>query len=170
LEFYSNNYGTETRVSFLSVGADMADLGVNVGTGVVGNDVIGTINGEQAFGLGNVLLPPLNSPGEGLSLTIGPGVTTARVEFSRSFASGLISMINTFKASNGIINERDKNIRNDIDKVENDRANLERRSDAYRARLQSQFMAMEMIVRSLNNTGRFLDGILDRLPFTASKK
>jgi flagellar hook-associated protein 2 len=31
----------------------------------------------------------------------------------------------------------------------------------------SQVQAMEAIVRSLNSTGSFLDGILDRLPFTA---
>ena len=44
---------------------------------------------------------------------------------------------------------------------------LERRSEAYRARLMAQFQAMESIVRALNTTGGFLDGIVDRLPFTA---
>jgi len=58
-------------------------------------------------------------------------------------------------------------INTDISKVDKDVEALDRRSEAYRARLQAQFSAMESIVRSLNSTGDFLDGILDRLPFTA---
>lgn len=169
LEFTSNAYGATSIVTFDTVGADMGDLGIAAGAGVAGQNVAGTIDGEVAFGYGNVLLPALNTPAEGLGLTIAPGVTEATVGFSRGFAGGLDSILNNFLANNGLIKAREDNIKDDLETVDEDRQALERRSDAYRARLQSQFLAMESIVNSLNTTGNFLDGILDRLPFTAKQ-
>ncbi len=169
LEFTSNAYGEASVVTFDSVGADMADLGIATGAGVTGKNVAGTIGGEAGFGYGNVLLPALRTPAEGLGLTIAPGVTEATVNFSRGLAGGLNSILDNFLANNGLIKAREGNIKQDLSAVAEDREALERRSEAYRARLQSQFLAMESIVNSLNNTGSFLDGILDRLPFTARK-
>lgn len=169
LEFTSKAYGATSVVTFAAVGADMADLGIAAAAGVAGQNVAGTIDGEVAFGYGNVLLPALNTPAEGLRLTIAPGVTGATVGFSRGFAGGLDSILNNFLANNGLIKAREDNIKDDLENVDEDRRALERRSDAYRARLQSQFLAMESIVNSLNTTGSFLDGILDRLPFTAKQ-
>jgi flagellar hook-associated protein 2 len=76
-------------------------------------------------------------------------------------------MINDYLKTSGLIKEREANINKDIDNVKDDEETLNRRSEAYRARLMAQFQAMESIVRGLNSTGDFLDGILDRLPFTA---
>ncbi|HEY7885156.1 MAG TPA: flagellar filament capping protein FliD, partial [Cellvibrionaceae bacterium] len=170
LEFTSNSYGLNSIVSFTNVGADMADLGVNTGVGQAGANVAGTIDGVAGFGFGNVLLPALRTPAEGMGLTIAPGVTNATISFSRGLSGGLTNIVNSFLASNGLIKGREDNIKDGLEKVVDDRASLDRRTEAYRLRLENQFMAMEMIVRSLNNTGTFLDGILDRLPFTASKK
>jgi flagellar hook-associated protein 2 len=100
-------------------------------------------------------------------MTIQPGATTGTITFSRGFAGGLTNLINDYLKTSGLIKEREGNINKDIGKVEKDEVALDRRSEAYRARLMSQFQAMEAIVRSLNSTGSFLDGILDRLPFTA---
>lgn len=169
LEFTSNAYGESSVVSFDAATADMADLGIAAGAGVAGQNVAGTINGENAFGHGNVLLPALRAPAEGLGLTIAPGVTEATVSFSRGMAGELNSLLNTFLASNGLIKMREDNIKDDLSSVSEDRTALERRSEAYRLRLQNQFVAMESIINSLNSTGNFLDGILDRLPFTAKK-
>lgn len=167
LEFTSNAYGAASRVSFTSVGADMADLGISVGTGVIGKDVVGTVDGEAAFGFGNVLLPALGSKAEGLSMTVMPGVTEATISFSRGFAGQMDNLVNDFLKTSGLIKARETNITKDIDRVKDDTEALGRRSEAYRLRLQSQFTAMEAIVRSLNTTSSFLDGLVDRLPFTA---
>jgi flagellar hook-associated protein 2 len=102
-----------------------------------------------------------------LSMTVQPGATSGTITFSRGFAGSMTSMINDYLKTSGLIKDREGNINKDIDKVEKDEEALNRRSEAYRARLMSQFQAMESIVRSLNSTGDFLDGILDRLPFTA---
>ena len=72
--FTSREYGSSSKVSFSSVGADMANLGVTDAlTGTVGKDVVGTINGKAGFGAGEVLLPDLESDAYGLNLSIRPG-------------------------------------------------------------------------------------------------
>ncbi|MGM8227538.1 flagellar filament capping protein FliD [Cellvibrio sp. ARAG 10.3] len=167
LEFTSNAYGAASNVSFTSVGADMADLGISAGIGTAGKDVAGTVDGVTAFGFGNILLPAIGSKAEGLSMVVTPGVTNATIGFSRGFAGQMDSLINDFLKNSGLIKGRETNINKEIDNVEEDMEQVERRSEAYRLRLQSQFIAMESIVRSLNNTGSFLDGLVDRLPFTS---
>jgi len=113
------------------------------------------------------LLPALNTKAEGLSMTVQPGTTSGSITFSRGFAGTMTTMINDYLKTSGLIKEREANINKDIDNVKDDEETLNRRSEAYRARLMAQFQAMESIVRGLNSTGDFLDGILDRLPFTA---
>lgn len=69
--------------------------------------------------------------------------------------------------NNGVLDTRESNLTTRIDRLDDDKDKVERRIEAYQARLQAQFLAMERIVNSLNSSGGFLDGILDRLPFTA---
>ncbi len=167
LEFVSDEYGSGTNVSISAIGADTSELGLSVENGSAGTDVGGTVDGAAAFGFGRVLLPALNSDAEGLKMLIQPGASSATLNFSRGFSGDLTGLIDSFLSNNGLISEREDNIADTLDDVEDDRESLERRTEAYRARLKSQFLAMELIVNNLNNTGSFLDGILDRLPFTA---
>lgn len=167
LVFTSDTYGSSSKIEFTAISSDMSDLGISLGAGVSGTDVGGTVAGKAAFGYGNVLLPALGTDAEGLSMTIQPGATGGTITFSRGFAGGLSNLVNDYLKSSGVIKDRETTINKDIKKVADDEVALNRRSDAYRARLMSQFQAMESIVRSLNSTGDFLDGILDRLPFTA---
>lgn len=167
LSFLSDSYGASSNVEFTAVGADLADLGISVGAGTAGKDVAGTVDGVEAFGYGNVLLPSLGSKAEGLSLTVQPGATSGNINFSRGFAGGLTSIVNDFLKTSGLIKEREGTITKEIERVEESEETLNRRSEAYRARLMAQFTAMESIVRSLNTTGGFLEGLNDRLPFTA---
>lgn len=169
LVFTSAAYGATSNVGFAAVSEHMlADLGMSNGVVVTaGTDVVGTVDGVAAFGSGNVLLPAIGSKAEGLSMLIEPGTTSGTLNFTRGFAGGLSSLVNEFLKTSGLISEREKNIDKDIKRVANDEEVLNRRSEAYRARLMAQFQAMESIVRSLNTTGGFLDGLVDRLPFTA---
>lgn len=167
LTFTSDAYGASSNVEFTAASAGMADLGVGIGVGTAGKDVAGTVDGVAAFGFGNVLLPALGSKAEGLSLTVQPGATTGSINFTRGFAGSMTSLVNDFLKTSGLIKERETTITKDIERVEQDEETLTRRSDAFRARLMAQFQAMESIVRSLNSTGDFLDGIVDRLPFTS---
>ncbi len=167
LVFTSDAYGASSKVEISAISTDMADIGISLGAGTAGTNVGGTVNGEAAFGYGNVLLPALGSKAEGLSMTVQPGAGTGTITFSRGFAGAMTNLVNDYIKSSGLIKERETSVNKDIAKVEKDEEALNRRSEAYRARLMAQFQAMESIVRALNSTGDFLDGILDRLPFTA---
>jgi flagellar hook-associated protein 2 len=167
LVFQSDAYGSSSKVAFTAVGDDMADLGLAIAAGTNGTDVGGTVGGVAAFGYGNVLLPGIGSKAEGLSMTVQPGATTGSITFSRGFAGSITTLVDDYLKSSGVIKERETSINKDIKKVGTDEEALTRRSDAYRARLMAQFQAMETIVRSLNSTGDFLDGLVDRLPFTS---
>lgn len=165
--FGSDSYGASSNVEFTAASTAMADVGIAIGVGTAGKDVAGTIDGVAAFGYGNVLLPGIGSKAEGLSLLVQPGATSSSINFTRGFAGSLTSLVNDFLKTSGLIKERETVITKDIARVATDTETLNRRSDAFRARLMAQFQAMESIVRSLNSTGNFLDGIVDRLPFTS---
>ncbi len=167
LVFTSDVYGSSSKVGFAVVGDDMGELGITQRSGTTGTDVGGTVGGVAAFGYGNILLPAIGSKAEGLSMIVQPGTTSGSITFSRGFSGTMTNLINEFLKSSGTIKERETNITKDIKNVSKAEEDLARRSEAYRARLMAQFQAMESIVRSLNSTGDFLDGILDRLPFTS---
>src|SRR5690606_23349553 len=175
LTFTSKAYGANSKVSIIDAsGAMTSDFGIGVKDGqeTAGKDVAGTVDGVAAFGSGNVLLPALGSKAEGLSMVISGNVeegAEATINFSRGFAGQMDTLINNFLKSSGLIAGREENITKGIKDVKDDTEVMERRSEAFRARLESQFIAMEAIVRSLNNTSSFLDGLNDRLPFTSKK-
>ncbi len=145
----------------------MDELGLSVATGTSGVDVAGTVGGVTAFGYGNVLLPAIGSKAEGLSMHISPGATSGNITFSKGFATSFNELLDNYTKSSGLIKNRETNINKDLEKVKEDEKVLDRRTESYKARLQAQFAAMEAIVRSLKSIGTSLDGILDRLPFTA---
>jgi len=166
-EITSNAYGAKSKISVLGAGAKAADLGLAAGTSTAGKDVAGTVNGVAGFGIGQVLLPELNSPAAGLSLIIEPGATTSTVEFSRGFGEELNQLIDNYLETNGIFATREASITQELAGLEDDQSRLDARSEAYYDRLLSQFLAMERIVASLSGSGSAIEDIGKRLPFTS---
>ncbi|UTA49474.1 flagellar filament capping protein FliD [Simiduia sp. 21SJ11W-1] len=169
LVFTSSAFGSSSLVSITTAGADAADLGLSVATGVAGTNVAGTINGEEGFGLGDVLLPAIGSNAYGLKLKVLPGATSATVDFSRGVGDGLDQLLADFLSSQGPVKTREKGINESLGDLDEDQMKLDRRSEAYQARLQAQFIAMEAIVDQLNSTRDYLGSVLDNLPFTAKR-
>ena len=163
LEFTSNTYGASSNVAFSALSADMADMGISEVAGTAGTDVAGTVGGVAAFGYGDVLLPAIGSKAEGLSMRVTPGATSGNINFSRGFAGTFTNLIDNFLKTNGLIKNHEKSISQQVEKVKVDETALDKRSNAYRARLQAQFSAMESIVRSLKSTGSFLTGAFKAL-------
>ncbi|SEG58556.1 MULTISPECIES: flagellar filament capping protein FliD [Marinobacterium] len=171
--FESREFGQDSKVTLSLQGADMASIGLGATSAITaenGQDVKGTINGVAAFGSGNVLLPELSSDAYGLNLTVSPGAAGTGpfdISFSRGVAGTMDSLLSRFMSNEGVIALREENMSNQLDGLEEDRDELDRRMERYEARLSAQFLAMEQIVSSLNDTGDSLEGLLDRLPFTA---
>ena len=172
LQLVSREYGSASKVSFDATGADFAaQTGLSTASASTsGVDVAGTINGETAFGSGNVLLPKIDSDPYGLNLTVKEGASGAfSITYSRGLAGELTSLIDSFLSGSGIISTREENMNKQLDGIVDDQENLDRKMTIYESRLTEQYLAMERIIASLQQTGDSLNGILDRLPFTASK-
>ncbi len=166
----SKRYGAASGVDIVSASEMFGSaLGLDVGTGTAGVDVKGTVDGVEAFGLGNVLLPKLGEPAEGLSLVIGDNATTSTVEFSRGFAGEFEEQIKQFLQSNGLIDSRETELNRQLTDLDIKEEQLDRKMSIFQERLMRQFVAMERILNSLNSQGGFLEGLIDRLPFTAKK-
>jgi flagellar hook-associated protein 2 len=167
-EITSRTYGAKSNVSVTDVGSNAADLGLGAGSSSAGKDVEGTWDGVTGFGVGNVLLPKLDTDPYGLSLIVQPGAPTTTITYSRGFGSELSLLIDSYLESNGILDNRESTLQSEIDELDEDQSTLDRRMDAFHERLMAQFLAMERIVNSLNSSGSALDDIAKRLPFTAS--
>lgn len=169
----SRAWGSDSKVDILASGAGMDALGFDAanGTSTAGTDVVGTIDGVEAFGSGNILLPDLKSELSGMSIRIAPGAAAAdpaTITHSRGFANELNNILDSFLDNRGLIATRESNINDRLDDIDEDRDQLDTRMEMRRAQLESQYLAMERIIRSLNSTSSSLDGLVERLPFTAS--
>ncbi len=171
LQFESRQYGTSSKVIFSDQGTGLDNLGFGAaqGTASIGSAVAGTINGESAFGAGNILLPEIGSDLAGLSLRITPGATTATITHSRGFGVELNNLLDEFLSNSGLISDREASIESKLEDIKDDRLSLDARMEKRFALLQAQFIQMEAILGTLSTTSDSLDGLLDRLPFTATK-
>ncbi len=171
--FVSGSTGASSAVSLSSVGTSSNQLGISGGVslsgtvngGTAGINVAGTVNGVAGFGSGNVLLPALGQPGESLALLIGENATSApaTINFSRGFGGELELLIDQFLNNTGVITLRETSLRSDLEDLDTDQSRLDRRIEAYQERLTSQFIAMESIVRSLQQSSSFLDSFVNSL-------
>lgn len=169
LKITSRSFGDSSKVQIApGTGADALGLGA----GSVSTDGVnaqGTINGVEAFGSSNILLPAVDSPAYGLNITVAEGTPVGdySVSFTRGIAGDLSQLISSALADGGQIDNREKRIEQDKKELVVDQEDLDRKMTAYQDRLSAQFAAMERIVASLNSTKSQLDGLIDRLPFTA---
>jgi flagellar hook-associated protein 2 len=160
----SRLYGSNSTVSVTDIGGSATDLGLSGGVSSTGINVAGTIDGVAAFGTGNVLLPALGEPGESLGLIIGENATSATLNFSRGFSGQLDVLIEQLlDNNNGVISLREDTLNDSLEGFDEDQTSLDRRIEAYEERLTSQFIAMEAIVRSLQNSSSFLESTLGSL-------
>lgn len=165
----SSRYGTSSTVNITAASTDtINDLGLLVASGTAGTAAAGRVNGVSGFGSANVLLPALGEPGESLALIIGESATSATVNFARGFAGELEALIDSFLESGGVIATRTDTLNDNIESYDTEEERLNRRIDAYEARLLNQFIAMESILNSLNTSSSFLDNLINTLPFTAN--
>ena len=168
----SREYGSTSKVSFTVAGVEFeaaTGLGTSA-TKTTGVDAAGTIGGGAAFGSGNVLLPKIDTDPYGLNFTIREGASGSfDFSFSRGFAGELSLLVDKFLSKTGVIQTRETNLNTQVDDIADDQTELDRKMSLYETRLTEQYLAMERIIASFQTTGDSLTGILDRLPFTASK-
>lgn len=171
LKIQSRQYGANTQVQFVAAGdAFEAVTGLSeTSVRLNGTDVSGTIAGDAAFGAGDVLLPKIDTDPYGLNLQVQEGASgNFSFSFSRGFAGEMSLLIDGFLSSTGVIKNREDSINNQLEDIKDDQEELDRKMAIMHDRLTSQYVAMENILASFRTTSESLNGLVDRLPFTAS--
>lgn len=152
LTFTSGRYGSESNVSL--TGSGLAELATQ--TGQAGTDVQGTINGQTALGDGQVLYlgSDAGSGAAGLQVRVTGGETGARgsVKFIEGVSERAVNAITDILGANGALDSRTSNLNRDLERIEEDRQDLERRIQSYQERLVSQFSAADALISQLNST------------------
>lgn len=173
LALTSRQYGVESKVSLVAAGADFtAATGLSTSSATTnGVDAAGTIEGVAAFGAGNVLLPKIDTDPYGLNLTIREGASGSfSFNYSRGLAGEMSKLIDSFLKTDGALKNREDSLNKQLTGLSEDQENLNRKMGIFETRLTQQYLAMERIISGFSTITSSLDGILDRLPFTAKNK
>jgi flagellar hook-associated protein 2 len=154
----TDRYGSEANVEVSFADTSTAGtFGLTAGQRDDGLDVAGTIGGIQAEGFGRYLTAQSGDP-DGLKIEITGSQTGSlgTVAFSRGVSSLLERTIETFLDSDGPFSSATSNIKDNIDKIGDDRIDLADRLERLETRLVAQFSAMDAMVAQLNQTSSFL--------------
>lgn len=153
----SNSYGSASNVS-VTAGTGQANLGFTTATNTVGSNVVGTINGFGATGVGQYLTGMAGNDAEGLKIQITGGATGARgtVNFSRGYANQLDKLVDSLLSSNGPITSRTAGINASINSISNQRTVLNRRLVDVEKRYRAQFTSLDLVMGQLTRTSSFL--------------
>lgn len=164
----SMNYGSTSMVS-VSGGTAESALGLNGDTPTDGVDVAGTIGGGAATGSGQVLTA---TGGEalGLGILINGGALGDRgvMNYSHGYASSLSDWATSVLASDSIIAARTEGIGRTIADIGKRRTEFEVRLVNIEKRYRAQFIALDAMLSSMNNTSNYLAQQLANLPSTQS--
>jgi len=163
----SNNYGSASKVEFTGIDPNtIATLGFNIGAGVTGLDVEGSINGATATATGQFLTGATGNAAEGLKIQVLGGVTGARgtVNYSQGYAYQLDKLADTLLGTSGPITSRTDGINKSITDIGKQRDAINRRLVDVERNLRVQFTALDRLVAQLKGTNDFLTQQLSRLP------
>ncbi|UCD93847.1 MAG: flagellar filament capping protein FliD, partial [Candidatus Zixiibacteriota bacterium] len=170
----SGTYGSGSRVQMVTAVANNAYslLGLSSGSIHSGQDVAGTINGEKATGKGQVLSGEEgNRTTEGLKLKItlsANQLSGGAAEGTISVALGLSTKIyrtleNITKTVDGSIARRTSALNNQIEAINKQIDNYDKRLQVRRESLYNQFLAMENALAEYQAEGSYLEAQLKNI-------
>ncbi len=162
-EFTSKSYGSGSEVFILGTSGSALydDIGLSVGDVDVGVDVAGTINGESATGIGQILTgDDGNEYTDGLQLlvTITPdqlasqGEDQGYVKVTKGAAQRISELIETLTdTESGKLSLKQEALGDTIETYEDEISVIEARIEKKRERLLREFMLMESMIGELNS-------------------
>ncbi len=172
LSITSNSYGSNSSVQITALDTNTAaDLGISAGPGADGVDMVGTINGEVATASGLVLTAGAGTSADGLSLEVDAGVTGSlgTVSFGRGIFDQLGDVLDDYLEADGLLDNRSSSLEDRIDRIGDQRIDLERRLEGIEARYRSQFGSLDILLAQLQTTSDFLTQQLASLPGPAGQ-
>jgi len=170
------DFGNSVTFTVVEAEAPMAaDLGIAVSDGsetdvINGLDVVGTINGVLGAGTGQLLVGADGDQSDGLRVEVigGPIGKRGMVSFVRGIADQLDSLLNNLLG--GSLSNKSAALQQELTEIAEERVALNTRIDAFRARLEKQFLRNDIIVSQLNSTQDFLTSQFEILNSIYSNK
>jgi len=166
LKFNSPTYGSTSKVEFDTSIADSSytSLGISNGTYFVGDDVAGTINGEEAKGQGQILSgndDNKTTAGLKLKVSLNSSQLTSGAEGSITITKGIASreydFVNSLtKSKDGMLDRRISAYQNQIDALKTRVNEIDARLAIRRDSLMEQFNNMETVLGQLKTQGQYL--------------
>lgn len=146
-------------------------LGLSGGTSTEGTDVEGTINGESATGVGQILTGDdenENTAGLKLKVTLTPDLLVSgpegKITLTKGIAALLSEQLDAYTAANdGILNSRTKAIEKQINTIKEQIERMEEQLELKRESLYKQFIAMEEAIGKLQSQQMFLSSAIASL-------
>jgi len=168
----SGIYGSSSKVELTSVDTNsVAQLGLSVGVGTDGVDVVGTINGVAATGSGQVLTAASGDDSEGIKVKISGSAIGSRgtATYIEGVGEQLVDTINRFLGTDGTITAKNERINKELALIAGERISLSERIESLTNRLAKQFTAADILISQLNSTQDFIKSQLDALSGASSK-
>ncbi|UCE67821.1 MAG: flagellar filament capping protein FliD [Candidatus Zixiibacteriota bacterium] len=173
LEMSSSIWGSNSKVNIDIEPAWSAHslLGFSGGLSTDGTDVEGTINGEPATGLGQILTGDddnENTAGLKLKVTLTPDLLVdgaeGKITLTKGIAALLSERIDAYTdANDGILNSRTKTIEKQINNIKEQIERMEEQLEVKRESLYKQFIAMEEAIGKLQSQQMFLSSAIASL-------
>lgn len=159
----SLKYGATSDVSITS-GTAQTDLGLAAPTQTAGVDVAGSIGGTTAVGEGQKLTAS-NGSALGLSIMVNGGALGDRgvLNYSQGYASLLDSWATSALSTKGMLSNRTDGISSSIKDIGKRRTEMETRLVAIEKRYRKQFVSLDTMLSSMNQTSTYLTQQLAKL-------
>jgi flagellar hook-associated protein 2 len=169
LTITSDRYGSASRLS-IGEGTALATLKLAAGATGSGQDVAGTINGEAATGLGQVLTGKAGNPNtDGLQVLVERiGSLGGGPEATLTVTKGVFSRFEEYLSdltdpASGTVGVQQSSLTRSLETVQAQIKTMETRLAVRRESLLAQFQAMEKAVGQLNSQANFLTNALSGL-------
>jgi flagellar hook-associated protein 2 len=167
LRITSDRFGSGSSVEISSVDTNTAaELGLSVAAGSAGQDVAGSIGGVAASGDGQVLTGAAGTDSEGVVLTVSGGEIGYRgaLSVSQGIGVALNGVLEGLLGSSGILGSRTDGLQTSVERIGDERSDLDLRLEALEARYREQFNALDILLSSIESTSTFLTQQLANIP------
>jgi len=169
LAITSVKYGSGSTV-LVSGGTAELTLGLDGDTPSDGVDVGGTIGGATASGSGQILTAS-GGDATGLAVAVNGGILGSRgtLHYSQGYAAALNKWAGSILDGDSIISARTDGIDRSIKDIGKRRTEFEARLVNMEKRYRAQFVALDSMLASMNNTSNYLTQQLANLPGSQQK-
>lgn len=158
LTLSSSKYGDLSNISISAISGSPVDSIFGGAAPTKGKDVEGTIGGVAATGNGQSLTAAAGSPAEGIQVSVTGGLVGDRgsVTFSQGFAHQLTNLAAGFVGKDSLLQAKTDGLNVSIKSIASQRERFETRLESMEKRYRAQFVALDAMMSSMQNTSNYL--------------